>query len=232
MSELAKLIGRTQKSHWIINSIDYYLEKSQKLEVFKRDYFRPSEAGSSLRELFLFRKGFTKAKKDPPRTLRIWGNGHAMHERYYSYFSEMGILVKKEFPVGFENPKIKGTADCVIRGLDGSLELLDLKSINTNGFDKLTNVPDYGYLCQWQIYSLLSGINKGGLLFENKNNQEARVISLELDKVLVDSIIHKFKTVETYLDANIFPPACEKCKKTWCSIYHICLAWDKKYGDI
>ena len=59
-------------------------------------YLHPSEIGDCGRKMYYKVKGIKPMVPPPPQTLRIFGNGHFMHQRYQMYLRDAGILAKEK----------------------------------------------------------------------------------------------------------------------------------------
>jgi CRISPR/Cas system-associated exonuclease Cas4 (RecB family) len=233
-SSLGKLLSKMVEGHWLETAVDYYLEHNQDLVEKPKDYFRPSGAAASERELYLARVGFTRAQKRPAQLMRIFNNGDAVHNRLYDYFDRMGILIRKEFPIEIRNEDfwMKGRADVELRAIDGNPEIYDVKSANERNYEIFASGKlDFSHIVQWHMYAVATENHRGGLIIENKNTQALKVISIDYDQALVDTIFDKFRKVEQYVQARTFPPACTNCRGQRCDVFHICSQWDEKFQN-
>ncbi len=126
--------------------------------------------------------------------LRIFDNGHSLHERYENLFEEMGILVKNEMKIEFR--EISGHTDAWVRiysienpaGMD---YLVELKSAFSKSFEWMVknNKPKREHRDQLMFYLHLVqkmgiSIRKGIIYVENKDTQEVWEYELEYDSVL------------------------------------------------
>lgn len=112
-----------------------------------------------------------------PRTMRIFGNGHAVHRRVQGYLIEVakrGIGGVTDY---WENVRIEVPELGIVGELDFILEfqhkfryLVEIKSKNTNSFDEMKK-PEQAWVYQGHCYMHFTGINQSIYLVENKNNQ-------------------------------------------------------------
>lgn len=188
----------------LVDSIDDFLEKRNSPQIKKVGGFHPSYTNQCPRYWYYLFNGTEVTTSFRPQTYRIFDNGHAVHDRLYSYFREMGILVAEEIPVTHKNPPIEGTADGIIN-LDGH-KLIELKSISNEGFHyrKLYKKPKDEHFRQAQIYMRCLDLPSGFVIYENKNNQEILPIYIERDEVFIDKLFKKYEGIyQSYLDRQI-----------------------------
>ena len=95
-------------------SIDDYLATRNTPEQKKVGGFHPSYTNQCARYWYYLFEGTEVTPSFKSQTYRIFDNGHAVHERLYSYLRGMGILVAEEIPVTYDSPPIEGTADGII----------------------------------------------------------------------------------------------------------------------
>ena len=156
----------------LLKSIDLHLEERNKTTLKRVDGYHPSYTNQCARYwVYLFR-GVEVVDTFAPQTHRIFDNGHAVHERIYSYLRDMNILDAEEIPVNLDDPPIRGTADGIIN-FDGK-KLIELKSISDVGFAyrRTYNRPKDDHVRQAQIYMHCLDLPSGFVIYENKNNQE------------------------------------------------------------
>ena len=188
----------------LLKSIDDHLEQRNAPTVKKVGGFHPSYTNQCARYWYYLFEGTEMTTIFRPQTYRIFDNGHAVHERLYSYLREMGILVAEEIPVTHDDPPIEGTADGII-DLDGH-KLIELKSISNEGFHyrKLHNKAKDDHFRQAQIYMRCLDLPSGLVIYENKNNQEILPIFIERDDAFIDKLFKKYKGIyEAFLNQEI-----------------------------
>ena len=112
----------------------------------------------------------------------------------------MGILLKEEVPISYDDPPISGTADGIIN-FDGK-KLIELKSISDAGFAyrRTYNKPKDDHVRQAQIYMHCLDLPSGFVIYENKNNQEILPIYIKRDDEFIEKlfkrVILKFEICE------------------------------------
>lgn len=179
----------------LVQSIDNHLAQRNAPEFKKVGGFHPSYTNQCSRYWYYLFNGVEVASIFSPQTYRIFDNGHAVHERIYSYLRGMNILVAEEIPVTYDSPPIEGTADGII-DLNGH-KLIELKSISNEGFHyrQLHKKPKDDHIRQAQIYMRCLDLPAGFVIYENKNNQEILPIYIERDDVFIDKLFKKYTDI-------------------------------------
>ena len=177
----------------IISAIDQYLKNRPKDKRAIR-CFHPSSLHKSPKELYHHYLYGDNNQQFEPRVLRIFDNGHAVHDRLQGYISEIGILKKSEVPIRNDEYEIKGHTDGIIK--IGEVEgILEIKSMNVNTFYSLYS-PKEDHLIQVNVYMFCTGISRGCLLYECKDNQELKEFFVKQEANILDPILEKIKYVQ------------------------------------
>jgi len=178
--------------------------KRNKPEFKKVKGFHPSYTNQCSRYWYYMFEGVSITPDFKAQTLRIFDNGHAVHDRLYGYFKEMGVLVAEEIPVSYSSPPIEGTADGIINW--HGEKLIELKSISSEGFHyrKLYNKPKDEHYRQAQIYMECLNLDSGFVIYECKNNQEILPIYIEKDQPFIDKLFKKYREIYgNYINGSI-----------------------------
>lgn len=210
----------------LCESIDINISKRNEPVYKKVDFFRPSSTNQCARYWYYMFDGVTYTPSFSPQTYRIFDNGHAVHDRLYSYFREMGILVAEEIPLSNDDPPIQGTADGII-DLDGH-KLIELKSISTEGFQyrEMSHKPSDDHVRQANIYMHCLGLDSGFVIYENKNNQRILPIYIERDDVFLNKLFNKYRKIYKNYTDGVMPErpykrsskhcaSCDLAKQCW-----------------
>ena len=178
-----------------LKSIDDHLGKRNSPTIKKVGGFHPSYTNQCPRYWHYLFEGTEVTTSFNPQTYRIFDNGHAVHDRLYGYFREMGILVAEEIPVTHSEPPIEGTADGIIDWYGH--KLIELKSISSEGFHyrQLYKKPKDDHYRQAQIYMRCLDLPSGYVIYENKNNQEILPIYIERDEAFIDKLFIKYNKI-------------------------------------
>ena len=192
---IAEIPTGSQLEDILLENIDISLSKRNKVEQRKVEYFRPSNTNQCTRYWYYCFTGVDYPVSFSSQTYRIFDNGHAVHDRLYSYFREMGILVAEELPLSYDDPPIQGTADGII-DLHGN-RLIELKSISAEGFEyrRLSRKPSADHYRQAQIYMKCLDLDSGFVIYENKNNQQILPIYIERDDKFIDKLFDKYRKI-------------------------------------
>ena len=142
-----------------------------------------------------------------PGLKRIFEEGNAVHEKWQRLFIRAGYSNWNELDETqyYNDYKISFTPDiiCSIPSIfDGEKMLGEIKSVNTNQFDQFIRKnkthPTAGKQLQW--YMFLSGIHKGFVLNDNKNNQDFKIEFYEYDEKIVLPFVEKAEEVIYYYE--------------------------------
>lgn len=199
------------------NNHNYSKQKSKEKEgVIK---FYPSSIGKSDHDIVLQMLGYV-GKPIRGEGLMIMENGTSFHNRMEDLFDKMGILIAPELSLIDEELHISGRSDAIIwnymrdpedpdgeeielidprgrviyKGPENYILLVEFKSISENGFDKLRKQkPKDEHEQQLQLYFHLTGITKGIVYYENKNNQKVQEYIVERDDEMVEAIVKRIK---------------------------------------
>ena len=188
----------------IVEEIDNHLSLRNVSKFKQVQGFHPSYTNQCARYWYYLFNGVDVTTSFSSQTYRIFDNGHAVHDRLYSYFREMGVLVAEEIPVKYDSPPIEGTADGII-DWDGN-KLIELKSISSEGFHyrQLHNKPKDEHYRQAQSYMKCLELDSGYVIYENKNNQEILPIYIERDDKFIDKLFNKYTGIyNSYLNNEI-----------------------------
>ena len=141
---LKSVFNAMKREGYIIKDLDLYL-----LSLNEEDNDRavnvnaPSQIGKCLRQRFYARTGATRdSNAVDARTRRIFDNGTKTHERLQQYLAEQGMLLMDEIPVLNEYYNIQGHTDGLLAVSKVEKAILEIKSINSNGFSQLKTAKD------------------------------------------------------------------------------------------
>ena len=162
--------------------------------------FYPSMLGNKCdRYLYLAYQGNLPTQTITAKTARIFDNGSQLEVRMKKYFERMGVFIAAEQSVKLANPNISGRYDFLLSHVTHGRILLELKSINTKGFEALIEAPKPEHAIQLQIYLNLAGIDNGVVLYENKNDQELKAFKVDKDTKVWDNIIERCIKIQNML---------------------------------
>lgn len=188
----------------LVDAIDDHLSKRNAPAFKQVKGFHPSYTNQCSRYWFYLFNGVSVETSFSPQTHRIFDNGHSVHDRLYSYFRDMGILINEEIPVQNDNPPIEGTADGIINWYGE--KLIELKSISSEGFHyrQIYKKPKDEHYRQAQIYMQCLDLDGGFVIYENKNNQEILPIYIDKDQAFIDKLFAKYRDIHSnYVNQTI-----------------------------
>jgi hypothetical protein len=184
----------------LIKAIDKYL-KSRPQDKRRIRCFHPSSLHKSAESLYRAYFEGDSCNEFKPRFLRIFDNGHSVHERLQRYLKEIGVLVEPEVPVENEKYEIAGTCDGIVQ-LGSKKGVLEIKSINTSGFYSM-HEPKPEHLIQINVYMFCLDIPRGCLVYENKDNQRLKEFYVRLDQSILDPVLEKIRLVQSWIRGGV-----------------------------
>ena len=132
----ASLDPRGKQDRWLLKAIDTYLTKKQSPP--RQGVFFPSLVSNPCdRYVFMAYNGLLESSTIDGNLSRIFDNGSSLEDRVNKYFSNMGILEGREVSLKSTLPPISGRMDFLIRHEKYGKVPVELKSINTRGFENL-----------------------------------------------------------------------------------------------
>jgi len=222
LRQILDVRDRTLNKHWIESVFDAY-DLTQQRPSYKRTHFSPSQAHLCPRALYYYMLGY---EQDPiaSQNLRRMGIGTVFHEFIEKKLIETELMVSSEQEVTYDNPRIRGFYDAIIkRPADDKEILLELKSMAEPKNPKWREtIPRHDHLIQWNMYSLMTGINEGVIFYINKNNQEYIICETERNQSIIDTTLEKFRLVQEYLDKGEHFPYQPDWNHDWCNYKVTC----------
>jgi len=163
--------------------------------------------------------------------------GTEAHARIQKLFEKTGILVEAERKVISEDPPVFGFADLIVNW-QGEEVVGEIKTTSQESYvSKNSKKRPAGYhLLQVLIYMKVLGLNKGFLLYENKNNQSLLLLPVLWNAEntrIIDNAFEWMKRVRANWEADLLPkrPFTQKsipCKS--CPFSKLC--WEDEEGVI
>ena len=212
-------------------------QKHPRVEKTYLSHFRPSEIGYEPRVIYLSVHGLI-VWADSPATFRRFENGNSVHARWDNWFKHAGIIVASEQDITIDDPPMRGRLDNIIT-LDGLPYIVEIKSIEDGAYSELKE-PQWNHLVQLSVYLAATGIPRGYLLYENKNNNTPKYFEISLDadtgtvhiacprhgfvhyEGLIDKVYTKLRYVRKCIETGKVPVACAGCSKQ-CKWFGVCM---------
>lgn len=215
---------KDRDKHWLEGVFDQY-ERNQQREPYVRTHFSPSQAHLCPRALYYYMLGY---EVDPisDNSLRRMAVGTTFHEFIEKRLTDAGVLVSAEQEITYDDPPIRGFYDAIIkRPSDDKEFLLELKSMAAPKFKKDyqgEDLPRQDHLMQWNLYSLMTGINDGMIFYINKNTQDYYIKEITRNDDIIEQVLNKFKLVQEHLANEEIVPYQPDWKHDWCNYRATC----------
>lgn len=172
----------------------YWIDSRDTSRNIETDGFHASSLGVShgkcaRRNVYLL-KGVAKQNRVDHRVMRVFANGHAVHERLQTAMEAMGIDMISEVPVRHKEPPIRGHADGTAVWKDRKI-LIEIKSCSDEVFvNRLKwKKPKDDHFDQCNIYAYILGYDVIWIIYENKNNQQVKIFEKKADPTGAEKII-------------------------------------------
>lgn len=204
--------------------------------------FAPSGVGygpgqCARRWFYDFNGGYTREESQDVMAIANMAYGTEAHERIQKVFAQAGILVESEKEVRSEHPPVYGYADLIIKW-QGEDAVGEIKTTTQESFvsKKAKNQPAGYHLLQVLLYMKILELNKGFLIYENKNTQELLVLPVTWNaantKFIDDTLEWMENTYANWQAGNLperpFTQKSVACKA--CPFYKRC--WEDEDGVV
>ena len=224
MPRLKDVIDNFDGRDWLEVALDKY-DQTTLREPKVRDYFSPSSVHWCPRAIWYHMKGY---EQDPIKanSVRRMMAGTVYHEFIEEKLKGSGVLVSAEEEVTWDDPRIVGHYDAIIeRTTDKKHILLEIKSMAEPKNKKyLQYLPKHEHLMQWNLYSMMTGLDEGIIFYINKNSQEYMIFPVERNDDIIENILKKLKKIKGYLDLDeekIIPYLPDE-NHAWCNFQMTC----------
>ena len=199
---------------WLNDVIDTHLQGI--MTPHKGGVFHPSVLSNACdRALWLAYHGRMVETPLPANLQRIFQAGSSLEKRVEQWFYGLNILIAREVPVHFESPPISGRIDFLIRHQEFGIIPIELKSINTTGFGKLTK-PKPEHQIQLQLYLNMGNYAQGTVLYENKNDQKIKSFIVKRDEKQWNELLERCFRIQEMIE---MPQICTG--EMWCNCKHV-----------
>ena len=189
----------------LVEKIDKFYERVEQSK--QRDYFYASELGDCQRKIF-FKVTGVECEAMEPRMYRLFQQGDQVHMRLMSVLYSLGVVTASEVKIP-EIELFRGRADGILC-IDGENYVLEMKSINSFGFQKLGVMPKPEHMKQIQLYMHYFNIPKGIILMENKGNQELKEFVITKNVDIIQNLIKQFTELKELIKQGKVPPIPDK----------------------
>lgn len=190
--------------------------------------------------LSLFYK-MNQGEQLPIKLLKIFAQGNAMHEKWYTLFRQQGIAVAIERSLFLPQYDLSFTIDAVLSLFNEEI-VCDIKSQNTYMFKRDKGHSKGEKQVNFYLWALskYTGVphRKGFVLVDDKNDQNIKVVPVEYDKGKVKPYVERLKEIQrlknVFLEEHKAPPRkfqdkdCKKCSQ--CNMRDAC--WNIGIGRV
>ena len=157
----------------------------------------------------------------PIKSLKIFAQGNAMHEKWYRLFQKAGIDVAIERTLFIPEYDLSFTIDALL-DLNGKEYICDIKSQNSFAFKKAKGHPSGEKQINFYMWALSKytgkKYTKGFVLVDSKDDSEIRIVPVHYDKEKNVEYIQRLKDVQEmkkeFLEDRTVPK--RKCKSCDC----------------
>ncbi|MBI4358989.1 MAG: PD-(D/E)XK nuclease family protein [Candidatus Nealsonbacteria bacterium] len=199
----------------------FYLDREKGKER-EQTRFYVTDAGKCARAVFFKFKKAPRGEMEA-RVLRMFEHGDYIHRLILSTLFSLGLVRASEINVPTQQI-ISGRADAILTW-ENELYVLDIKSINSFLFKNLLQ-PKEENLDQIQLYLHFFNIQKGILLYVNKDTQELKEFVVISDRARAEKLLQDLQALKTKIDGNVIParladfPSNKECQ--FCQFREIC----------
>ena len=157
----------------------------------------------------------------PIKSLKIFKQGNAMHDKWYSMFRASHIDIAIERTLWIPEYDLSFTIDAIVKIL-GKEYIMDIKSQNSFTFTKTKGHPKGETQVNFYLwaYSHYTGkpYKNGFVLVDNKNDSEIKVVPVKYDPDKAAPYIERLKTIQefkqTFKEEHIMPK--RECPNSEC----------------
>lgn len=155
----------------------------------------------------------------PVKTLKIFQQGEAMHEKWYTLFRASGIDVAIERTLWLPEYDLSFTIDAIVNIL-GKEYILDVKSQSTFQFAKAKGHPKGETQVNFYEWALSKYTGEkpldGFVLVDNKDNSEIKILPVKYDPDKAAPYIERLENIQkmkkTFIKEHKAPPrVCKDC---------------------
>jgi CRISPR/Cas system-associated exonuclease Cas4 (RecB family) len=211
----------------------YYLDRERAKERVQTRFYI-TDGGKCPRAIFFKFKKAPREEMDA-RILRMFDHGDYIHRLILSTLFSLGLVRASEINIPPQQI-ISGRADAIL-SWENELYVLDIKSINSFLFKNLAQAKEEN-LNQLQLYLHFFNIQKGILLYVNKDTQELKEFIVLYNRSKVEQLLKDLSFLKTKIDAGVIPsrlldfPENKECQ--FCQFKDICghaLAGEMKWTE-
>lgn len=181
--------------------------------------FRASGMNGCMRQRIFQRSGMEQQTPPNARTANIFHTGNFIHLKWQMAGMSEGWLAQPEVAMECEDLQLRGHTDGIL--FDGSL--LEIKSINSRGFDRVyKDGVKEDHKMQATAYLYMQDKKAISFIYENKDNQEWYEIRYMRNSKDEDEMLKQMKTLVQYWEDDRLPRILSSCERKEGTNYNYC----------
>jgi len=216
----------------IVQTVQDYLQKERRGYAPACNY--ASSAGHPCaRKLVYDRLNWQEKLLPNPTKLLIFREGNLHEEAVTRLLQDAGLqIIETQRPFEWPELEVRGRIDGRLK-LDGRKVPLEIKSINSYGFDKINSVEDMrnsskwwerGYYDQFQLYLFMANEEEGIMLFKDKQSGKLKQLTIPINYEYAEQVAKKLELVNSHVKAKTYPDRInDRTVCQYCDFRHICL---------
>lgn len=219
-----------------------YAAEQREDKVAEKVSFAPSSLGYQSGRCprkwnMLFKQDFVSMNTNTARSVAVMDAGTEIHRNIQRFFGESGKELHSELEVTYDDPPIRGFVDSILK-IQGEKIVVEIKSARKEVYEpKILSKKATPYqVYQLLIYMYILGINKGVMLYQNRNDGGLLAIPLTMTdrnrKVVEDALEWMRMVHQSFIDGETIerPWKKESINCSSCPIFDAC--WSEPDGDV
>ena len=216
----------------IIQQVSEYLQNERRGYAPACNY--ASTAGHPCaRKLVYDRLNWHEKLLPEPAKLMIFREGNLHEEAVIRLLQDAGLqVIETQRPFEWSELQVRGKIDGRIK-VDGRKVPLEVKSINSYGFDAINSVDDMRHSSKWwergyydtfQLYLFMTNESDGIMLFKDKQSGKLKQLTITIDYEYAEQVAKKLERVNQHVAAKTYPERIsDRSVCQYCDFRHICL---------
>ena len=174
-------------------------------------FFHPSTIGACQRMMFFDHYQATRDagkvnEDDLLRRYLIFETGTYIHVMFQNLCERAGFLIQRECAIVDRMRKILGHADGKLR-IDGKVYVLEIKTINSKGFQMLHDSPKHEHKAQAHAYMRSLNVKHAIFIYYNKDQNSLREFVVDYDhSFYLEHVRRRIDGYFTAIDRKVIPP--------------------------
>lgn len=223
---LRSLANMNHPGNWFISALES-VQRSKKPARTDKGWFHPSALVHTCDAFLAFQfLGVPSEEEIPARLRRIFDHGSGRDGYLKQDTKRSGVsLIKKESDRKIEIPdlRIRGELDEYVKNpFTGDTMVVDFKTMNDEEWKALKEQKP-SHTIQLQPYIYAKSADMGGVLYENKNNQDWKFFTAKFNYGLWNNdIVGRIRRILTQLKHGQTPQRTPLPNDSQCPFYRIC----------